>query len=158
MRSVKGQQRKSPRCQHGLWPTGIPLLVVRTTPIPQRKDLFSSQVALGCIHAVLALIAAFQRIAVIPLRQIGCGCVGLLQEAEQQRVVSEVQGKSKGARSLSAPQSSSQVWPTSACATSARSLGRDWGQSLWHPERQRRAFAAHSHSTQPSPTVGSREA
>jgi hypothetical protein len=33
----------------------------------------------------LALIAAFQRIAV-PLRQIGCGCVGLLQEAEQQRV------------------------------------------------------------------------
>jgi hypothetical protein len=33
----------------------------------------------------LALIAAFQRIAV-PLRQIGSGCVGLLQEAEQQRV------------------------------------------------------------------------
>jgi hypothetical protein len=59
---------------------GIPLLVVRTTLIPQQKDLSSSQVA-ECIHAVLALIAAFQCIAV-PLRQIGCGCVRLLKEAE----------------------------------------------------------------------------
>ena len=30
--------------------SGIPLLVVRTTPISQWKGLSSSQVALGCVH------------------------------------------------------------------------------------------------------------
>ncbi len=33
--------------------SGIPLLVLRTTPISEWKGLSSSQVALGCVHAVL---------------------------------------------------------------------------------------------------------
>src|SRR5580658_11223158 len=33
--------------------TGLPLLVLRTTPISEWKGLMSSQVALGCIHGVL---------------------------------------------------------------------------------------------------------
>ncbi len=32
--------------------TGIPLLVLRTTPVSQWKGLMSSQVALGCVHGV----------------------------------------------------------------------------------------------------------
>jgi 2-methylcitrate dehydratase len=33
--------------------TGLPLLVLRTTPISEWKGLMSSQVALGCVHGVL---------------------------------------------------------------------------------------------------------
>ena len=47
MRMKQDESAEFPGCSGA---SGVPLLVVRTTPISQWKGLNSSQVALGCVH------------------------------------------------------------------------------------------------------------